>query len=153
MYRIIISHLLERFVSLQTSFKCLGIIGWWAEPTLHQSHVIHMTLPLCERMCRIGVIVVQNSTNSWNDSTQNKMLFHPSPDAEEDAYFNKPSFPFILHGTSLYLCIPCSLCPILPAPESMKKHKVEWNKARSRILKVTLNAAASFPTGSTFADY
>jgi len=75
------------------------------------------------------------------------------PLADKGAYFNKPSFPIILYGTLLYLYIPYHLCSILPAPENMMKHKVEWNKAQSRILKVTLSAAASFPTGSTFADF
>ena len=75
------------------------------------------------------------------------------PLADKSAYFNKSSFPIILYGTLLYLYILYCLCSILPAPDNMMKYKVEWNKAQSRILKVTLNAAASFPTGSTFADF
>jgi hypothetical protein len=147
MYRII-SHLLEWFVSLQTSFKCLSITGWYTQPTT--------SVTLCESMCSMGLIFAKFHQQLKLTAHKIRCYYtHLQRTTCRWRCILEQAFSFytIWYFTVLYLYIPCHLCPILPAPENMLKHKVEWNKAWSRILKVTLNAAASFPTGSTFADF
>lgn len=155
MYRIMISRLLELSVSLQIWNVWVSLVEEHSPQFIcYINHVMHVTIHLYKSMYNMSFIVAQNSTNTENARTGNNVIL---PISRATTYRSRwmsrqtfSSFIYtILYCTVPYLYIPYPLHPILLAPENTLKQKVEGNVATSRTLKVTLNAAASFPTRST----